>query len=560
MKKTSFFTIKALDYKTIEENWLKSNLSADAIREMKILLEDHKALTKIQKKIIEAQLNEATAAFKLFEDPIVQENNVELNPNSEIEWPPENENDSPEENLKPKNKTPRKKPSDKTIFHALLESDKKCTSCGNNMHLQRSKTKTYVLAVPMITTETHVSESCRCLNCDVQKTAERQDKLEQESIGNYHFSAISSLASLRYQCGMASYRLENMSETFGIKIADSTQWFLFESAAPLIQPFIEFLENEVANAPVQHTDDTYNTVLSLVKKIENEQQQAFLQGKNPKLIRCGIHTTNVTGVFPQGQIILYKTGLHHSGEILAQLLQKRTLEEQIIIMADAASANTSKINFKENSHVKMTNCNSHVVRKFKELAQEEQNAAQADFNDDFQISEPLNYFLFRYKKIFENDQISKSLNSLSSLDRLLFHEKNSLPIMLEMKKKSEEFISQKKFEPNSKTFSVLKYFLNHFHKFIGFCTLENAPICNNLSERMLKTIIRHRKNSLFFKTQIGANVADIYTSILFTAKANKINPPQYLRDLLIYQKLWKQNPQDWLPWNYLKTIEKIKSP
>ena len=77
---------------------------------------------------------------------------------------------------------------------------------------------------------------------------------------------------------------------------------------------------------------------------------------------------------------------------------------------------------------------------------------------------------------------------------------------------------------------------------------------------MLKTIIRHRKNSLFFKTQIAANVADIYTSILFTAKANKINPPQYLRDLLIYQKLWKQNPQDWLPWNYLKTIEKIKSP
>ena len=76
---------------------------------------------------------------------------------------------------------------------------------------------------------------------------------------------------------------------------------------------------------------------------------------------------------------------------------------------------------------------------------------------------------------------------------------------------------------------------------------------------MLKSIILHRKNSLFFKTQIGAAVADILTTILFTAKSNGINSVDYLRDLLLHQDHWKQNQKEWLPWNYLETINKLKN-
>ena len=76
---------------------------------------------------------------------------------------------------------------------------------------------------------------------------------------------------------------------------------------------------------------------------------------------------------------------------------------------------------------------------------------------------------------------------------------------------------------------------------------------------MLKSIILHRKNSLFFKTEIGAAVADILTTILFTAKYNDINSVDYLRNLLLHQDHWKQNPKEWLPWNYLETIKKLKN-
>ncbi|RDB36670.1 MAG: hypothetical protein DCC88_03910 [Spirobacillus cienkowskii] len=78
----------------------------------------------------------------------------------------------------------------------------------------------------------------------------------------------SSLATLRYQCGMASYRMENMNDALGIKVADSTQWYLFENAASIVKPFVCYLEKEVANAPKQHVDDTHNIILDLVKGIE----------------------------------------------------------------------------------------------------------------------------------------------------------------------------------------------------------------------------------------------------------------------------------------------------
>jgi hypothetical protein len=541
---------------------LNENISFDLKSDIQKLIEDHKAMVECRKRIIEDQNCHASALFHLFEDPI-------LASNAECNSIDNNQNNSPKNELgesenkngysKPKVKRKggkNKLPLGNIIAHTLSAEEKVCPCCKNKMHKQRPKTRTYVLALPMLSTETHVSESYRCLSCDVQETANKRNDIANECIGRYHFSAVSSLATLRYQCGMASYRMENMGDALGIKVADSTQWYLSENAASIVQPFVCYLEKEAANAPKQHVDDTHNIILDLVKGIEEEQELALQQGKDPQKVRSGIHTTNLTGVFPEGQIILYKTGLHHAGEILAQILSKRTIDEQIIIMADAASANTSKINLQENENIKIANCNSHTVRKFKDLANKETETARKNRIKNHETSEYLNYFLFRYKTIFKNENLTKNM---TPKERLYFHQNHSLPLMLEMKNKIEQDIHNKIFEPNDEIGKVYKYFSNHFIKLCAFCYFEGAPVCNNLSERMLKSIIRHRKNSLFFKTQLGATVADILTSILFTAKENNLNSVDYLRDLLIYQNFWKQNPKDWLPWNYLDTINKIKN-
>lgn len=61
-----------------------------------------------------------------------------------------------------------------------------------------------------------------------------------------------------------------------------------------------------------------------------------------------------------------------------------------------------------------------------------------------------------------------------------------------------------------------------------FCYVAGAKLDNNRVEQVLKLIILGRKNSLFYKTQNGADVGDILTSVLGTALANGINVFDYL--------------------------------
>ena len=80
--------------------------------------------------------------------------------------------------------------------------------------------------------------------------------------------------------------------------------------------------------------------------------------------------------------------------------------------------------------------------------------------------------------------------------------------------------------------------------------LADAPLENNIVERALKKAIIHRKNSLFFRTERGADVGDLYMSIIYAAELNGVNPFQYLADLLRHQKAVAANPAAWLPWAY----------
>jgi hypothetical protein len=47
--------------------------------------------------------------------------------------------------------------------------------------------------------------------------------------------------------------------------------------------------------------------------------------------------------------------------------------------------------------------------------------------------------------------------------------------------------------------------------------VPGAPLDNNPIERELRTAVRHRKNSLFYKTQAGAGVGDVLMSGVLSA-------------------------------------------
>jgi hypothetical protein len=73
---------------------------------------------------------------------------------------------------------------------------------------------------------------------------------------------------------------------------------------------------------------------------------------------------------------------------------------------------------------------------------------------------------------------------------------------------------------------------------------------NNVSERALKKAILHRKNALFYKTQNGAHVGDLFMSLICTCQLNAVNPFDYLTQLQRHADQVAARPEVWMPWNY----------
>jgi len=83
-----------------------------------------------------------------------------------------------------------------------------------------------------------------------------------------------------------------------------------------------------------------------------------------------------------------------------------------------------------------------------------------------------------------------------------------------------------------------------------FLRQAGAPLDNNVCERALKKAILHRKNALFYKTQNGARVGDLFMSLIYTCQLNDASPFDYLTELQRHADQVGASPEVWMPWNY----------
>ena len=78
-------------------------------------------------------------------------------------------------------------------------------------------------------------------------------------------------------------------------------------------------------------------------------------------------------------------------------------------------------------------------------------------------------------------------------------------------------------------------------------------------EAQLKMVARNRKNAYFYKTQAGAAISDVLTSVIATCVQAGTNPFEYLNAIQRHQAQVKANPRAWLPWNYLLNAEVVSA-
>lgn len=109
-------------------------------------------------------------------------------------------------------------------------------------------------------------------------------------------------------------------------------------------------------------------------------------------------------------------------------------------------------------------------------------------------------------------------------------------------------------EPNSSLGEAINYMRKRWNELTGFLHIVNAPLDNNITERALKKAILNRKNAYFFKNEFGAQIGDMFISIIQTCIQAKVNAFEYLTVLQKNTQRIFQEPENWLPWNYKENL------
>ena len=158
--------------------------------------------------------------------------------------------------------------------------------------------------------------------------------------------------------------------------------------------------------------------------------------------------------------------------------------------------------------------------------------------------------------VYQCDAEAKE-QGLSAQERLSLHQLKSQPVMEGLKSWLDAQFDQKRVEPNSALGEAIDYMRGHWTELTRFLHQPGAPLDNNICERILKTAILHRKNSLSYKTQRGAKVGDLFMSLIQTCRLNQVNPFAYLLALVRHSNQVRSNPEGWLPWNYLESLAAV---
>jgi transposase len=423
------------------------------------------------------------------------------------------------------------------VSHESLKPGDQCPLCLRGK-VYAQKTPAYLVRLvgrSPIGATVYESESLRCNLCLEVFTAAPPDVVGEEK---YDPTAGAMVALLKYGSGFPFHRLERLQGNLGIPLPASTQWGTVLEIFQVIHPAYRELVRQAAQGEVLYNDDTGMRILALMgKRVRQKLPAESNDSSKENSERTGTFTSGIVSTREGREIAVFFTGRKYAGENLADLLRQRDSElGPPIQMCDGLLSR----NVPKEFEVILSNCNAHARRGFVDVA--------SRFPDECR------YVLEILRDVYRNDALTKE-RGMSADERLAFHKAQSGPLMENLKQWLDEQITEKKVEPNSGLGEAVSYMRNHWTKLTLFLHVAAAPLDNTICERALKKAILHRKGSLFYKTQKGASVGDLFMSLIYTCERCGADPFDYLVELQKHATDLAQHPGAWMPWNYRETLE-----
>ncbi len=178
-------------------------------------------------------------------------------------------------------------------------------------------------------------------------------------------------------------------------------------------------------------------------------------------------------------------------------------------------------------------CFAHIRRKFFE----------AETDPPFRA-----WMLRKIKHLFMLEQVAWNR---SPEERLSIRQEKEVPIIDELISTVKQKLTEKVL-PKSKLREALCYFCGLIPYLKNYTKYAFARLDNNVAERAVRPLAIGRKNWLFFGSIAGGEAAAIILSLVQTCRGLKINPREYLEDVMRRlmghnaQKLHELLPDEWL--------------
>jgi transposase len=420
------------------------------------------------------------------------------------------------------------------VAHLSLAAGDPCPVCTEGIVYEKAPgVLVRITGQPPLAATIYELQKLRCHLCGEVFTAPAPQEAGSQK---YDATAGSMIGLLKYGSGLPFNRLEGLQGYLEIPLPASTQWDIVQAVAGNLAPAFAELIRQAAQGDVVHNDDTTVKILELMGPRGRAEALACAEAEGDSAdARTGLFTSGVVALRDGHRVALFFSGRRHAGENLAQVLKLRAQElPPPIQMCDALSRNLPS-----ELQTMVANCLAHARRQF------------VDVYDRF--PEQCRYLLEALAVVYRNDASARE-RQLSAEARLQWHQEASRPTMQQLHAWLTRQLEEKLTEPNSALGGAIRYMLRHWEKLTLFLRQAGAPLDNNVCERALKKAILHRKNALFFKTQNGARVGDLFMSLIYTCQLNEANPFDYLTELQRHTEQVAASPELWMPWNYREAL------
>lgn len=412
---------------------------------------------------------------------------------------------------KPRVSIPEELPRE-DVIHDIPKEEKICPHDGSALEMIGSDDHEQLDIVPAqikVLRHRRLKYACPCCGQHIV-TAKKPRQPIEKSIASAGLLAF--VATQKYCDALPLYRQSEMFKRIGVELnrTNLANWMV--KMGELVQPLVDYLKQHLQQQSLLHMDETTLQVLDEPGKAAQSKSYMWLMAS-----------------FTQHAAVLYQYSPSRSQQTPLSLLSEKTQA----LMVDGYDGYQSAC---DDYSIERLGCWAHARRKFVDAskAMPKGKTGKAD--------QAIAYIknLYRIEAKIKDEPPDK---------RYAIRQKQAKPILEKMEKWLDKGLAH--MLPSSKMGEALTYLKNQWERLTAYLNDGGYPIDNNAAERAIRPFTIGRKNWMFAKSQAGATASANLYSLIETAKANDINPYDYLRE--IFTRLPNMTTKDdmgaLLPWN-----------